>query len=356
MSGAKNTDKSAVRDLHKQAVSATIERARRGLERHEDRLIGYFAHGTEVDPPRMRPVLKEVVAGSEDELLFRYARLHWSIPVSSGYGRRLRFMVFDDHTRKLVGLIGLGDPVFRLGPRDSWIGWTVANRKERLRYVMDAFVLGAVPPYSHLLGGKLVAMLVASSEVSCAFARKYGGRTSLIGRRPFDGRLAMVTTTSALGRSSLYNRLSFGDRKLFVRTGFTSGSGEFQFSNGVYHDLTDFARQYCVPAAKHARWGGGWRSRRELVRAVLPMLGLSRELVYHGVEREVFVVPLAENARDFLCGREGGLSQYRMSAEELFAWFRERWLLPRARRDLRYRDFDPNTLRIWSGEHNSSQG
>ena len=352
----KNTDKPAVRDLHKQAVSATTERARRGLERHEDRLIGYFAHGTEVDPLRMRPVLKEVVADSEDELLFRYARLHWSIPVSRGYGRRLRFLIFDDHTNKLIGLIGLGDPVFRLGPRDSWIGWTVAARMERLRYVMDAFVLGAVPPYSYLLCGKLVAMLVASSDVSYAFAKKYAGSTSLIADRPFDGKLAMVTTTSALGRSSLYNRLSFGARKLFVRTGFTSGSGEFHFANGVYHDLADFAREYCVPAAKNMRWGAGWRSRRELVRAVLPILGLSRELVYHGVEREVFVVPLAENAREFLCARASELTPYRMTAEELFAWFRERWLLPRARRDFRYQDFDANTLRIWSASHKISQG
>ena len=39
----------------------------------------------------------------------------------------------------------------------------------RLRNVMDAFVLGAVPPYRELLCGKLVAMLAASDEVRDAF-------------------------------------------------------------------------------------------------------------------------------------------------------------------------------------------
>jgi hypothetical protein len=68
---------------------------------------------------------------------------------------------------------------------------------------MDAFVLGAVPPYSSLLGGKLVAMLAASNEVRSAFKKKYSNQRSLIRRKKLDGRLALLITTSALGRSSL---------------------------------------------------------------------------------------------------------------------------------------------------------
>jgi hypothetical protein len=39
---------------------------------------------------------------------------------------------------------------------------------------MDAFVLGAVPPYSMLLGSKLVALLATTEEVARAFKRKSG--------------------------------------------------------------------------------------------------------------------------------------------------------------------------------------
>lgn len=343
-----SSDKEGIRRLHQLAVSASRERARPGLERLEGQLIARFARGDEVEPEKVQPVLHEVKAGTEEELLFRYARLHWSIPVSAGYGRRLRFLVLDENTNKLMGLIGLGDPVFRLGPRDRWIGWNSDARAERLRYVMDAFVLGAVPPYSSLLCGKLVALLVGTDEVQRAFSRKYRGASSVIRSRRFDGRLALITTTSALGRSSIYNRLRLEDRKVYLSAGYTTGSGEFQFSNGIYKELLSFAEDQCTPAAKNANWGSGWRNRREVVRAVLPRLGLSRNLVYHGVEREVFVVPLARNTREFLRGEHKNLRHSKNSVRDVSSWFQKRWLLPRARRAEAFRDFDPESLRLWS--------
>ncbi len=340
-------DKSIVRELHEEAVRHRVERGRLGLERHEDRLLTRIAEGHEVCPARIRPRLVMVRRGSEEELLFRYARLHWSIPVSAGYGRRLRFVVYDESNGKLIGIFGLGDPVFGLGPRDRWVGWDRDGKKARLQCIMDLFVLGAVPPYSALLCGKLIALLALSREVRQAFQEKYGGARAFISGKALDGRLALLTTTSALGRSSLYNRLRYRGERVFQSVGFTRGSGDFQFSDGFYDDLRRFALERCDATAKHARWGQGFRNRRELVRKALPLLGLSRELVYHGVEREIFLAPLASNAADFLRGEHPHLSSYGRTAEELFQWFRERWLLPRAVRDDRYRDFDPQSYRLW---------
>jgi len=267
--------------------------------------------------------------------------------VSSGYGRRLRFLVVDEYNGKLIGLIGLGDPVFSLGPRDQWVGWTPADRKERLKNVMDAFVLGAVPPYSFLLCGKLVAMLAASDTVRRGFKRKYGGTCSVIRRRVHDGRLALITTTSALGRSSVYNRLRLGDRLLYQSVGFTRGSGEFHFSNGLYKVISEFAEKNCEPTAKQKHWGTGFRNRREVVRKCLSALGLSSEWIYHGIEREVFVVPLARNTREFLLGEHARLLWYQQSEAEIFEYFRDRWMLPRAMWDARYRMFNPDNFRLW---------
>jgi hypothetical protein len=304
-----------------------------------------------VDPERIAPRLVEVTRGSEQELVFRYARLTWSIPVSAGYGRRLRYLVVDDQNGKLVGLFGLGDPVFALAPRDRWIGWDATARRARLRHVVDAFLLGAVPPYSALLCGKLIALLATSAEVQHRFERKYGGRGGRISRQSFDGRLALLTTTSALGRSSLYNRLNYSGRRLYQRVGTTAGSGEFHFSNGLYAELIAYAQQYCRPTAKHTAWGNGWRNRREVIRRVLADLGLSQDLLYHGVEREVFVAPLAANAREFLRGEDEQLEAGAPSVAELFSYFRTRWLLPRAQRITSYREFDPASLRIGGGAH-----
>jgi hypothetical protein len=324
-----------------------IDRSEDGLRRHEDRLLLRVANGTEVDVTAVRPRLVRVQPETENELLFRYLRLHWSIPVSAGYGRRLRFLVFDDHNDKVIGLIGLGDPVYGLGPRDEWIGWTREEKRKRLQCVMDAFVLGAVPPYSDLLCGKLVAMLVASDEIRRAFYRKYGGRSSRIAQERLDARLALVTTTSALGRSSVYNRVRFSGESLFISIGFTKGSGEFHFSNGLYGDLWKYATRWCVSTGKHEQWGDGFRNRREMIRRCLAKIGLSRELVYHGVQREIYVVPTASNSRAFLCGRDDRLQWRTASVEELFKSFRERWLLPRAERDQRYLSFERESYRLW---------
>ena len=340
-------DKSQLRALHQEAVRHNRARSRAGLERHEDQLLSMVAAGPEVTPKRVNPVLVEVHPGSQEELLFRYIRLHWSIPVSAGYGRRLRFVVFDESNGKIIGVIGLGDPVFGLGPRDRWIGWDLEARKRRLKCVMDLFVLGAVPPYSQLLCGKLVALLATSSEVQEAFRRKYGGRETYIRGKMFDGRLALLTTTSALGRSSLYNRLRYGTRTAYESVGFTSGSGDFHFSNGFYGDLRELAARHCEATAKHPSWGGGFRNRRELVRKTLPLLGLSAKLQYHGVRREIFTAPLARNAQAFLRGEDDDLKLHGHSADDIFAWFRKRWLLPRAGRDDRYRAFDRESYRLW---------
>ena len=345
-------DKEGLRILHHEAVQRNMERSRPGLERHEGRLLSYIATGKEVIPEKIRPKLVLVQPKSEDELLFRYARMHWSIPVSAGYGRRLRFVVYDESNDKLIGIFGLGDPVFGLRPRDSWIGWSHEEKRKRLQCVMDLFVLGAVPPYSSLLCGKLIALLATSQPVLDAFRLKYGGRRSRINQNILDSRLALLTTISALGRSSLYNRLRYEERPVFQGIGFTRGSGEFQFSNGFYNDLREFALEHCKATAKHPSWGAGFRNRRELIRKALPLLGLSQELLYHGVKREIFVAPLAANAKAFLRGDDQELHYHAHEVGDLFEWFRKRWLLPRSNRDTRYRSFSPSDYRLWPRTNN----
>ena len=339
--------KDSLRQLHQTAVAHKVERSKPGLFRYQDELQQYIASGSDVVPEKIRPILVEVQGDSKEELLFRYATLHWSIPVSSGYGRRLRFLVIDEHNEKLIGVLGLGDPIFNLGMRDLWIGWNKEDRRERLHQVVDAFVLGAVPPYSSLLFGKLVALLSASNQVREAFHRKYAGRSSVIRGRPLSSQLVAITTTSAMGRSSIYNRLKFRDRTVFQSVGFTQGSGEFHFANGLYAALSDFADRHCDATAKHDLWGTGFRNRREIVKKSLPKLGLSSEWLYHGVEREIFVIPLAENTRQVLRGEDSQPVWHDQTADDLYKWFRERWLVRRVQWDQRYLDFDADSYRIW---------
>ena len=347
-------DKEQIRSLHVEATRHKIQKRKNGLIRYESRLLGRIASGDEVVPEKITPKLVEVHPRTEDELLFRYASLHWSIPVSSGYGRRLRFLIVDQSNGKLIGLFGLGDPVFSLRDRDQWIGWNQGDRRERLHHVVDAYVLGAVPPYSFLLCGKLVALLAVSNEVREAFRRKYEGRSSLIQSRKLSGQLALITTTSALGRSSLYNRLRFGTHLAFERVGHTKGFGEFHFSNGVYDSLSEFAQENSEATAKHKSWGNGFRNRREVVQKTLAQLGLSQNLRNHGVEREIYVSALAKNTCDFLKGEDSDLDFYDQPEELLFNWFRVRWLLPRSERDQSYKDWNAREWVLWKNQKGAS--
>jgi len=330
------------------AVRKKIEKSGPGVRRYEDKfLVKYIANGWEVEPKEITPKLVLVQPDSEHELLFRYACLHWSIPVSAGYGRRLRFLVVDESNGKLIGLFGLGDPVFAMGARDRWIGWDKEAKADRLYHVMDAYALGAVPPYSFLLGGKLVAMLVCSNEVRKAFRRKYQGHKTLIREQTRPPYLVLVTTTSALGRSSIYNRLRVNGQRYWVSLGFTQGSGEFHFANGVYDLMRYYVEAYCEPTAKHQAWGDGFRNRREVVRKCLSSLGLSADLIYHGIRRELFAAPLGRETLRFLRGEVQRPCFYDWPLSRLFEIFADRWLLGRAERMPQYREYSREQYRLW---------
>jgi hypothetical protein len=346
-------DKRSIRRRHEHAVAKRTELAAPALARHEDNLLNYIASGHEVNPAKIKPKLVQVQPGSENSRLFRYACLHWSVPISDGYGRRLRFLIFDESNNKLIGLFALGDPVYAIKDRDTWVGWEAKTKAERLYHVMDAYVLGAVQPYSRLLAGKLVALAISTNEVREAFALRYGNRKTLISKKTREPHLALITTTSALGRSSIYNRVKYRKRLVMESVGFTNGWGEFHFSDGVYEDLSHFATKFCAPTAKNETWGTGFRNRRELVRKSLSKLGFSQEMLNHGIKRELFVTPLALNARSFLRGNAEKPLYFNRPFDKAVEYWRERWLLPRVERDSSYREFHREDWRLWKKESNA---
>jgi hypothetical protein len=340
-------DKEVARRLHARYRLEKLRRAQRLFRGRERVLLSHFADGSEVDVDKIKPVLVPVSSGAHS-LLFRYACLYWSAPASEGVGRRMRFLVMDENNGKLMGIFGLADPVHSLSARDSWIGWTRDAKRERLYHVLDAFVLGALPPYSQLLVGKLIAMVTTSNDVRSHFCDRY--------RRNFYQRelgvrephLVLITTLSALGRSSIYNRIKFRNRPLFLSVGFTEGYGHFHLGDFLFEQAKEFLRREGHPLMdKHSlefRNVRNWRLR--VLETFLRRIGLSGRLICHGLKREVFVVPLAHNTREFLCGHTDRPLYYDHPLEELFAFFRERWLLPRAQRDKSYMTWRKENLCI----------
>jgi hypothetical protein len=329
--------KDLIRANHRLQRLEARDRALRSLGPQGAALLRHFAIGSEVEPAHIRPRLEFVAAGTESAQLFRLATMLWSVPVSAGYGRRLRILVWDDHNQKLIGLAGLTDPVFNLRARDEWVGWSTEERRERLVNVMDAHVLGAVPPYSNLLGAKLIAVLLASDEVRAEFHRRYGDAIGLISGRKKSANLTLITVTSALGRSSIYNRvhLALPTTSIHLQpVGHTSGYGHFQVSSALFARLRDLLAERDHPYANGHQFGKGPNWRMRVIRVALGELGLDPGLLRHGIAREVFVMPIATNARRILLGLDERPVYDGRSGADIAAAALRRWVVPRSlRRD-----------------------
>jgi hypothetical protein len=302
-----------------------------------DSLSHFFADGKDLNLKLFAPCIVEVGDNSDASRLFRLATLLWSVPVSQGFGRRLRFLVLDRSNEKLIGIFAIGDPVFNLQIRDQLIGWNHVQRAKALYHMMDIFVLGAVPPYSDLLCGKLVAMLAATNEVREAVFRKYSGSKTNIEGTNKEPHLVMLTTASALGRSSIYNRIKFKNQTLYYRIGQSKGWGHFHLGNGTFPIIRKYLEQINHPIVTRNRFGQGPNWKMRTIRTCLKEIGLSPDLLRHGIQREIYVAPLALNYREFLNGQSPNPHYYDFSHGELVGYFKERWLLPRAERIQRYR-------------------
>lgn len=347
--------KESIRRIHQVHRQAAQQRILRALGNKLDSLLGEIADGDEIDPRNIQPELVEAVAQRPTGDLFRFASLAWSIPVSQGYGRRIRYLVRDRANGKLIGIFALGDPVFNLRVRDEWLGWNQADRRDRLVNLMDAYVVGAVPPYAELLGGKLVASLIASSEVAVKFEERYGGTTGLISKKEKRARLALVTVTSALGRSSMYNRLKLRANALdsstknvveYLRLGETTGYGHFQITDDLFSRLRSVLEEDGHRYANGHQFGDGPNWRIRVARKGLETLGMNAdEVLKHGIRREVYALPIATNCYEFLSGRDREPSIDCLTVNEIASLARERWIVPRSNRMPQYQQFRRQKLR-----------
>ena len=340
-----NDSKDTIRSLHSAQRAAILKREKEFIKRSWPKLKNHFAEGTDIIPDKIDPELELIEGGTWQSDLFRLAALLWSVPVSQGYGRRLRFLVWDKSNRKLIGLIGLGDPVFNLKVRDNLVGWTVQQRKNRLVNIMDAYVLGAVPPYNLLLCGKMIACLIRTKEVRDHFARKYSKTKGIISGERKHAKLVGVTTSSALGRSSLYNRLVLDRRRYFKSIGFTAGWGHFQIPDSLFKVIREYLELKGHQYAGNNRFGEGPNWRLRAIRHALHSLNLNPNILRHGIAREVFFSEIASNGKRYLTGKVRQL-QYRglFSVAEVGKQARSRWIIPRSLKRREYIHFTRDDL------------
>jgi hypothetical protein len=326
-------DKDSYRKAHFHQRSEKLNKNKDFVLNKWPYLSKFFASGSDIRPDKIDVRLEVVKGGTIGSDLFRLASLYWSVPVSEGYGRRLRFLVWDKSNEKIIGIFALGDAVFNIKSRDDFIGWTTQDRKKRLVNIMDAYVVGAIPPYNNILCGKLVASLIKSVEVADAFRKKYKNSVGLISGYKKNPYLTGVTLTSALGRSSVYNRLKLEGDWIFRKIGMTSGWGHFHVSDEIFRLMENYLKSIGDDHFSSYEFGGGPNWRIRVIKRALSSLGLSEKLMQHGYLREVYFSDVAKNYNEILLGvKKIPDYSHLKSVSNITQEAKARWVVPRSER------------------------
>lgn len=322
------SEKDSLKLLHKPSREIELEKGQKWIKHKLPRYKHFFANGQDISPQLIEPLLVQVTDSWHNDL-FRLARYYWSLPYSSGFGRRLRYLLIDKNNEKLIGIFGLQSPPISFPVRDHLFNYPENRKTELINQTMDIFTLGALPPYNRLLGGKLVALAVASNEVRYDYRQIYGGRKTEMENRVLPADLVALTTTSAFGRSSIYNRLKYQGITIAESLGYTNGYGNFHLQR-----LYPIFKQYLTTSEISTKGGYGTGPKRswQIIRRTLDKIGITGNLLKHGVKREAFLFRLIDNLEDYVEGRTE-LPLYRdMPFEKLADYWKTRWLKERYER------------------------
>lgn len=301
----------------------------------------YCRNGSEIIPERISLELREVQSNSFEEILFRWWNLiWWSIPFQRSYGRQMRFLLWDTTHDAPFGLICLQSPVLKVAVRDRWLGLPNDELDIWVNRSMNAQRVGALPPYNELLGGKMVALTLSCNEIREAYRRKYKNYISIIKERKLKADLLFITTTSAFGKSSLYNRLKYNGEVVAECLGYTQGSGSFHIPEELYEEILKFLSNKGINIVRG--YGHGPSRKIRLISLGLHHLGL-HSFEYHGIKREFYLFPLVKNLREVIQKRENPIWVDR-PFNNLVDFWKERWAIPRAKRMPEWENFNSNNF------------
>ena len=293
--------------------------------------------GEEITPECIELEIREVKPNSMHAKLFLWWNLvWWSMPYQAVYGRSMRFVLWDTVHDAPFGLLQLQSPVLHMGIRDSHLDLPKNQLDVWVNRSMSAQRIGALPPYNQLLGGKMTALTVASDEIRNAYRSKYAGRVTVMNRRMLDPDLLWVTTTSAFGKSSMYDRLAYHGRLVATHIGHTKGMGTFHLSNELKNEMYAMLESHGVDT--RTGYGHGPSRKIGLFKKAFTYLGLPG-FYSHGIRRGVYLFELAENIQDVI--KRGEKPRwFRMPFSELVSYWKDRWALPRSQRMPQWKKFD----------------
>lgn len=320
------------RELHMISRAERIEKNLDFIQSFLPEAKKHILDSTELEIDKIKPRLIEVKSGTTESKLFRWWNLTWwSLPYENDYGRRMRFIVWDDYHNSPIGLIGLQSPLLSWSVRDLHLDIGFERRDYWVNQSLSAQRLGALPPYNGFLGGKLVALLMTSDKVRKLFKKKYHKKKTVILQRHLPANLLFITTTGAYGKSSVYNRLKFHDERICDFIGYTKGHGAFHIPNTLYESLIDYLRDKGYKAARS--FGNGPSVKMRNIRQAMGLLGFKNGCK-HEIKRAVYLFPFVKNLKLVIQGKERP-DWHGRDIEDLTEYWKKRWAYKRVGNDIK---------------------
>jgi hypothetical protein len=320
-----NYDKETIKNSMSFKRDEIIVKHRRWIDKNIEFARNNLAMGIDVLNSEIDPII-EVCETEKQHRLFRILRYYWSSPYSEYVGRRIKLIIRDRAlpNKPVIGIAALGSPIIHIPERDDFIGWDKNTRTKNLIYTLDAYVIGALPPYNYLLGGKLISYILASNEVREIYRKKYQGQVTLIEKRVAN-KLVGIFTTSLYGNSSQYNRMKFGDELLYKPIGQTKGFGTLHLSEETIQLMIKFLKSKGVVVGHKFGDGPSWVMR--VIRSAGELLGFDSDfLLRHSFKRTIYFVPLASESKAFLNGATKQPKFKNYSKNDLVQFWKTRWL------------------------------
>lgn len=325
-----------------------LHKNKRWIKDHMKLAQDNLAAGEDVLSSSIIPEI-EVCTTQKQMDLFRMYRYYWSSPYSEYVGRRIKLIIRDAGlpSKPVIGIAALGSPIIHIPERDNWVGWDRTTRTKNLNYTMDAYVIGALPPYNHLLGGKLISYILASVEVRKIYEKKYRKKISVIDEKVSD-KLVGLFTTSLYGNSSQYNRINFNKSPLYNLIGSTKGYGTLHLSQQTIEAMIVLLTENNINVTNCFGSGPIWVMR--VIRAAADLLKFDADfLLKHSFKRNIYFIPYASNYREILNGITSKPIYYNYKMDELVGFWKERWFSKRKMNPavlMNVLEFTPNKFTI----------